>query len=518
MNGIARIGVILAAASLAAAFPPAFAQTAADADLARRTFDNADQLMREGKLEQAVRDFQQIVQSFPESAWADDALMRLGAQQYPAASLWQLGSVAVKGQEAARSYFEQVRERYPQSDSAPQALYLLGLLALEPQSPRRNLDEAYASFSRVVNIYPGSPWVGRAHVGAAFSELEKLGYDRAILSLERALQETPHGAAAAEAQYFLGICNARIGDAVSSAEAFQACRLEAPEGPAAQSALDWLTLLYRVRLLPAAGRPPRYQPAAAFVPQLPAGEDLRGEIHMAVAPSGDIVAADSRRGAILTFTREGRLAKNEPFPGAILTSFDAFGGLVVSGAGKVTAGGESLAPQRKDGAKLEPVERIAGSWRSTLNELYILDRGEGELLLFGKDLSSPRVLAGDKASGARMLAMTVQPGGRVIVLDGKSRGLMVLDRDRLAPLAPGGKALTFEDPVDVASDPLGNLYVLDAKRAAVDVLSPDGARLASISPSAGAPHALEEPGCVAVGPSGEVYVYDKRKRTILLFD
>jgi hypothetical protein len=133
-------------------------------------------------------------------------------------------------------------------------------------------------------------------------------------------------------------------------------------------------------------------------------------------------------------------------------------------------------------------------------------------------MANPKVLAGDKASGARMLAMTVQPEGRIVVLDGKSRGLLALEGGRLAPLAPAGKAPSFQDPIDLASDRLGDLYVLDAKRASVEVLGPDGASLSAIAPAAGTPHALEDPGCLAVGPSGEVYVYDKRKRTILLFD
>src|SRR5262245_8871122 len=110
-------------------------------DLARRTFLNAEQLMREGKVDQALKDYMQVVSAFADTPYADDALLRLGSHHYPPETIGELRSVTAAAQDAARPYFVQIRERYPNSDSAPHALFKLGLLSLEPDSPKRNLDE-----------------------------------------------------------------------------------------------------------------------------------------------------------------------------------------------------------------------------------------------------------------------------------------------------------------------------------------------------------------------------------------
>ncbi|HXI04052.1 MAG TPA: tetratricopeptide repeat protein [Candidatus Saccharimonadales bacterium] len=508
----------LAAALLAAPPAPVRAQTAGDADLAHRTFLNAEHLLQEGKTEQAMKDYQQVVQAFPDSAWADDALMRLGSNQYPAESLSGLAKAGLAAQDAARPFFEQVRERYPESDSAPAALYKLGLLSLEPRSPRRNLDEAYASFSRVVNIYPGSDWVGPAHVGAAFAEMGKASYDHAVLSLERGLQEMPRGAAAAEAHYLLGVCNARMGDPVRSAESFQQSRLDNPGGPLAGRALDWLTLLYRLRILTKAGKTPHYERSVAFVPAPPPGTDLRGDVRIAVSPTGELAVADPKEGRVLTFRSSGQLADNTPFTDPILVAFDAFGGLMTVGRGHIAADGKDQPLAKQDGSKTRPVEKIGGAWRAAGKGIWILDTGDGELLLYGADLSQPKVLVTDKAAGVRMSALAAGPDDLIYVLDEKSDGVLVLQDGGLDPLTRGGATAGFEDPVALATDALGDIYVLDAKRKVVEILGPDGGHLATIAPPAGSPAEMEGPASLAVGPGGEVYVYDERKRTILLYD
>jgi TolA-binding protein/sugar lactone lactonase YvrE len=511
------VAALLAALALAAS-PPSAAQGAGDSDLARRTFQNAEQLQREGKQEQAIRDFLQVLQSFPESEFADDALMRLGGFEYPAESLADLGSAGTKAQDAARPYFEQVRERYPQSDSAPHALYKLGLLALEPSSIRRNLDDAYASFSRVVNIYPESRWVGRAYLGGAYSELAKYQYDRAILGVEKALEETYGGTASAEAHFFLGVANARMGEFERAAEAFQRARNRDPQGGFAAPALEWLTLIYRTRLLPSAGRPPRFNPVASFVPRMPAGEDLRGEIHMAVSTRGELLVADPRRGAVLTFDRSGTITGMAARPEPLRVAFDAYGNLMVAAPDGIVIAGAAFPAARNDNGKVRLVSDMAGIWRDSQRNVWVLDAGGGELLRYETGPNTPRVVVSDKAAGVRMSAMAAGPEDRLYVLDSRKDALMMLDGSSLKPVGGPGGPVVFQDSADLAVDLLGNIYVLDARRGAVVVLAPDGRELSVISPPAGSPQALEDPGCVAVGPAGEVYVYDKRKRTIVLFD
>lgn len=492
-------------------------QTGNDSDLAERTFLNAEQLMREGKRAQALKDYEQVIQAYPDSPYADDALMRVGGYHYPTESVWDLGAVVEAEQEAGRRLFEQVRERYAQSDSAPHAVYKLGLLALEPESPRRNLDEAYASFYSVVNIYPDSAWQPAALRGAAVAEIGKRGYDNAVLSLERALEVEPGGGGAAESHFLLGLATARLGDFLRAAEEFQAVRLVQPESRSADRALDWLTLLYEMRLRPTSGAAPQHGHDGTFVPKLPDGKDLRGELSLAVGSEGNLVVADPRRGALLTFAEDGALSGSEPVEDVRLVSYDAFGAPIVVSAGAISVAGTRFPAGRQKGNSVRPIEEIAGVFRSNKGRIFVLDVQEGELLRYGTDPQDPKILHSDKEARTRLTAMAAGPENRLFFLDGKSKTVKVLRKGAIESLASEGDAVLFEQPVALATDRLGDVYVSDARQRAVIVLGPDGRELERISPPAGSAAELAEPAAIAVGPSGEIYVYDERKKTILRF-
>jgi hypothetical protein len=187
------------------------------------------------------------------------------------------------------------------------------------------------------------------------------------------------------------------------------------------------------------------------------------------------------------------------------------------GPSGIVIDGNEFPASRQDGSKVKPVEKVAGVWRSTDREIYVLARDKGEVLLYGSDPQKPRVIMRDKEAGTKLTAMAAGPEGRLYFLDGKEKRVVALEGRALKPLAPAGKAVTFEAPIGLVVDNLGNLYVLDERRKAVTVLSPDGSELSTISAPVGSAAALEGPGSLAVGPRGEVYVYDKRKKTILLF-
>jgi TolA-binding protein len=486
-------------------------------DLARRTFMNAEQLMREGKVDQALKDYMQVISSFADTSYADDALLRVGSHHYPPETIGELRTVAPASQDAARPYFVQIRERYPNSDSAPHAMFKLGMLYLEPDSPKRNLDEAYASFYGVVNIYPDSDWVGKALLGAAVAEMGKSSYDRAILSLERSLDEAPHGSSAVEAQYWLGVANARLGDFVRASQAFQACRLEDEKGPAGQQALDWLTLIYEMRLRPAWGGAPELEHDAGFVPRLAAGEDFRGELSLAVSSQGHLLVADPRKASLLDVSRDGQKGASDPVPGIRGVSVGATGATIVYSPQVIRIGGTEFPAARREGASVRKLEEVGGVWSSSKKDVFVLDLHEGEVLRYGADPADPKVVFRDKDSGTRVEAIRGGPEDRLYMLDRRQRSILVLQDATTKPLAPPGTAPLFDDPVDLAVDSLGDVYVLDARQRAVIVVAPDGRKLSKISPPAGSVAELQSPRSIAVGARGEVYVYDDRKKTILRF-
>lgn len=73
------------------------------------------------------------------------------------------------------------------------------------------------------------------------------------------------------------------------------------------------------------------------------------------------------------------------------------------------------------------------------------------------------------------------------------------------------------DPISVAVDQQGNVYVADGHRSFVWVLSPEGDSLNTIGRSGQGPGEFTHPSWVTVGPNDSLFVYDGGRRRVSVF-
>jgi tol-pal system protein YbgF len=113
----------------------------------RTLYQSAYQAFQAGDLNNARSGFQALLQNFPESDLADNALF------------W-LGEIALKENdlEKAKTFFQGVVDRYPLGNKVPDALYKLGVIEKE----RGNLSQAQGYFQKVIQEYPWSPVADKA--------------------------------------------------------------------------------------------------------------------------------------------------------------------------------------------------------------------------------------------------------------------------------------------------------------------------------------------------------------------
>ena len=76
--------------------------------------------------------------------------------------------------------------------------------------------------------------------------------------------------------------------------------------------------------------------------------------------------------------------------------------------------------------------------------------------------------------------------------------------------------MTLEDPVDVAYDPLGHLYVLDG-RSAIYVFGPRNRLVAAFSSPGKEAGSLQKPKAFAVDAAGRAYVFDDGPQRIQVY-
>src|SRR5262245_50711381 len=113
--------------------------TQSNEDLPRRQYESGIAFLRGQRYGEALKDFQAIIDSFPRSQVADNALLQIALYQIDIAK--DLG--------AAQSATDQLLKVYPETDSAPMAYVVGGRISMAKGRAPSDVDSAVASFERV---------------------------------------------------------------------------------------------------------------------------------------------------------------------------------------------------------------------------------------------------------------------------------------------------------------------------------------------------------------------------------
>ena len=236
----ARFGLAAAAGSLiltiAVAALSAQAGGARDEEFARRQFESGLSFLQNHKYAEALKDFQVVVDSFPKSSVADDALMQIAMYQLDVAHSLQ----------AAQAANDRLLKEYPDSDSAPMGYVINGRLTMAKGRAPADVEAALASFERVPRLFPGSEAVGAAGFYAGDALRLARRHDDALERFRRVTMEFPHSIWAVRAALAEAACLVQADRATRAFEELQRVRQQFPNTPEAATAIDYNTILYRL--------------------------------------------------------------------------------------------------------------------------------------------------------------------------------------------------------------------------------------------------------------------------------
>lgn len=491
---------------------PAAAQ---DTGIAQKLYENALQLLHSGKPEEALKGFEQVYQTYGKSAQAADALFQAATFHYPAAGIDDLGDASRESIEKAKPLLDRIRSSYGTSPRAPDAIYRLGLLALEPENPNANPNEAYAAFTAVVNVYPGSAPVGPALFGAAVSEMRTEAFAAAIEDFSRLFEQVPDFPGASQARLAFGYCLFRADDFARAMGEYQNVRDLYPSRPEAQVAIERATLLHRLRLNPAAGRRVTYALDAAFPGKLEA-LGVKSMISMAVDFDQNLLVGDGRGGGVLRVDPSGKIIGRVTMPNLQAVAADRRATQVLVGGGMVAMGNRQQPLTRPDASSSRPVKDVSALATDRDGRILVADSRAGDVLLYGRDLTFKSAIH-HTASG-RLAAVQVGTDGYGYVLDSKEKSVTIYSENKaISRLRLDEPPASIMAPLDLAVDELGDLYVVDDAASRIVVLDPSGKHvLATILPEK-TKGGLSDPQRIEVDRQGRIYVYDRKANAILRF-
>jgi TolA-binding protein len=491
MTAFAVLGIAVASA----------AGAQAPSDLARQHLESGIQFYEQQRYNQALNDFQIIVTSMAATEYADDALLRIGRYYLDVEEDFT----------RAKDNFDTVLKSYPTGDAAPGAYYYLGEVIFRSDRAGKTLDDALANYQRVF-LYPDNPWIPAALYGTGRA-LERQGkFEDAVDAYFQVIVDHPRSEWAAGARLGVGRSFVRQGDPMEAMAQFQEVRNGHPETREAESALDWLTLLFRFYGTKMLGQGVSFRRDSGFNPVL--RDKLEDVVAVRVSASGiHVLERDKKR--IMTFDRSGKLSGSQQAVEPYGLFVDPRGELVVANDRAVVVEGKpvTFAVPSEKGPK--PLEKIRMAVRDRLGDIYVYDEDQKKLLRYsgGTDLAGPF----PDANPRELLTIDMDAVGNLVLLDKRDRDVSVFGPEgRLVARIQTQKGeWGLKKAVDVAIDPAGYLYVLDEEEAKIAVFDAAYQFVTLLTQQNLGPSALTKPTTLDVDAWGDLYVYDEKEKAIV---
>jgi TolA-binding protein len=469
-------------------------------ELARRHYELGLGFLETKKYTEALKDFQMVVDSYPSSSVAGDALLEIAQYHLDIA----------RDPAEAQKAIDVILRKYSSTSSAASAYVVNGRIAIARGRAAADVDTALASFERVAGLFPGSDAIPSSiyYAGEALRLVRR--HDEALEHYRNVTLKYPRSPWSARALISAAVSLTQTGRPIAAIEGLQRVRSVFPGSPEALTALKWNTILYRL-----------YVRAPAQTPYVYAGRNIgsaasrfRDVAALTIDAQDNVLLA--HRSAVSIFDAKGGLSRAIPAaePSAIAVAPDgapAFireSSLVRENGRNITL----LVPQTGGAAK--PVEKAPSVLAGPTGSWFVADRENKAIQIFSADGAYERPFVSTAVDRFAMNTL-----GDVAVLDRDSKTIAIFDQNSrpIARVPAKGEGYALDEPVDVAFDALGNLYVLDRGRGAVVLFTPQAKFLATFSIAQKAPGAFLRPVAFGLDSAARLYIFDERAEYVLVY-
>lgn len=494
----ALISAIVVAVTLG---PPVVAQQSNE-DLPRRQYESGLSFLQGQRYAEALKDFQAVIESFPRSQVADNALLQV--------ALYHLD--VARDLTSTQAAVEQLLKTYPDTDSAPMAHVIGGRVSMSKGRSPSDVDAAVASFERVERLFPGNDAVPAAgfYAGEALRLVRR--HDEALERFRRVSAAYPNSPWAARANLGAGYCLVQSDRAAVALPEVQRVRQMQPQTAMATDAINLNSILYRLYV-----RAPG-QPAFAFSGRFIGDEKSNfGDVIGVTVDRANRLLLGHNKG-IAVFDPKGTLT-------ATVAATDPSAFFVDDGGRVVFARQASLHTEKVTSVIItvpqpapkpaRPVEEIPSVVALSTGHRIVVDKKEKSVI---------RVSASGQYLGAFVPAinterLAVNTLDDVAMIDKDSKGITILDREGkpLSRILPKGANYQFDEPVDLVFDQLGHLYVLDRGKASVYVFGPRNRLITTFTLAEKAPGAFTRARSLGLDAAGRLYIFDERVKRIQVY-
>lgn len=477
---------------------PSTAQEEND-DLGKRYIQSAQVFFQRGDYEQALKDWNYVIDNLPKSRYADEALVELGRYYFEVR----------RDPTKARNYFDKVISQYPQADKVPAAHYFLGEILLADGTGSGSMDEALATFERIAVLYPLSPWAGRASIQAGLIYWLRGDTLKSRAACRTALHHVQDPDLVAEGWFCIARAFAREESWDSAIDAL--LRLQSLGNPRLSShAMDGATALYR-HILRSSTNVTSYfnDPNFHF-----AGDIRLDEPRWLVTMPEGFAVVDKGLKWLVVYDKDGKFKEKKVYSRIDYAARSWQGDLVIVSDDMPVfpdLGRKVLRISDYSGKTQEiKVETLAVD---NAGRLWVQSKGPGLMLFTVRP--SGEVLSVEtpfQKTAIEYQRVQIDPWQRLWLIGKKGGSVFSFFRDGKSALALQTGTWRPQKPVAVGLDILGFIYVLDQRSKEMIIFTPAG-RLLKIIDLRLLFHDLS-PLDMVVASDGSIYLLEKNSRTV----
>ncbi len=508
-----------------------------DVDAAVRLFADAQRLAEDGDLEAALRNYQLLVQQFPQAPIADDALL------LTAEGRWRLGDRA-----AAEVAIASLKEDYPRTPGTAGAFVLEGNIRMATAVGPSDLEAAREAFRSVVLLYgrddfPELDWRAQAQVRAGEASVLMGEFGEAAAHFLAAVEDEARSRWAQPARLQLATIFMRSGEWAAAAEILQRIvdtggdmrvggAVEggdpSADADAAASGVDEVDRASEAKIASAArrrlelGHRLMLRPSLALLPWQGArqvrisGPKLDEPDGVAASEDNRLVIVDTGIPLLAVLEPDGSLSHRVPSSEAFHPWWGRGNAPYVSTRRSVLnlESRERQDFSAPDNDEIKEVEGITAGAHGVFGQWFVLDRERKQVQMHDRAAEFVSFLM--DGNDVEPVDVAVDHRGRIHVLDRKQEAVV-----RFAADGSESVRLVQRDwrrPEAIAIDGLDNIYVLDRDAKTIEVFSPEGELRWQLGPELPGGLELKSPRDLGIDGSGRIYVVDRDLKAFLVIE
>lgn len=469
-------------------------------ELARRQYDSGRAFMLDRRYSEALKDFQAVIDSFAKTSVADNALLQIALYHLEVA----------RDAATTQASIEKLLREYPDADSAPMAHVVAGRLALAKGRTPTEVDAALASFERVPRLFPGDESVPAAGFYAGETLRLVRRTDEALERFRRVAMEYPRSPWAARANLAAGYCLVQSDRGPQALQEIQRVRQQFPGSDAAGEALNLNTILYRLYI-----RAPA-QPAFAFSGRSigPERSNFDDVVGVTIDPIGRVLLG--HKSGVAVFDAKGALTSSITANEPSAFFLDERGRVIVVRRDTFIAERAETIPiaTPTPEGKPKPIEEMPSVVAMSTGDRLIAD---SDAKLVVRVSPTGKYIGPFTSTNAARLALNRLDD--VAMIDRSAKTIVIVDRDGkpLSRIPTRGTGYELDQPVDLAFDPLGHLYVLDRGRASVFIFGAKNRLVTTVTIPEKSPGAFTRASALALDAAGRLHIFDDRAKRIQVY-